>query len=295
MFKSGFVAIVGKPNAGKSTLMNQIIKHKIAIVSPKAQTTRNKIEGIYTDERMQVIFIDTPGIHKSTTKLGVELNKMAFSSTKDVELTLFIVDASKKISEEDEKLIERLKTLECPLVLVLNKIDLLNKSELIDVSLAWSKKYEFSDIIQISALKENNIEELKNIIYSYLPEGPMYYESDSVCSYPTRFLVSELIREKILFYTQQEIPHSVAVVCEAMKKKGNTYLIDATIIVDKDSKKGIIIGKQGSMLKKIGTGARKAIEELLDCKVNLELFVRVEKDWKNSNRYLKEFGYKNEE
>ena len=295
MFKSGFVAIVGKPNAGKSTLMNQIIKHKIAIVSPKAQTTRNKIEGIYTDERMQVVFIDTPGIHKSTTKLGVELNKMAFSSTKDVELTLFIVDASKKISEEDEKLIERLKTLECPLVLVLNKIDLLNKSELIDVSLAWSKKYEFSDIIQISALKENNIEELKNIIYSYLPEGPMYYESDSVCSYPTRFLVSELIREKILFYTQQEIPHSVAVVCEAMKKKGNTYLIDATIIVDKDSKKGIIIGKQGSMLKKIGTGARKAIEELLDCKVNLELFVRVEKDWKNSNRYLKEFGYKNEE
>lgn len=295
MFKSGFVAIVGKPNAGKSTLMNQIIKHKIAIVSPKAQTTRNKIEGIYTDERMQVVFIDTPGIHKSTTKLGVELNKMAFSSTKDVELTLFIVDASKKISEEDEKLIERLKTLECPLVLVLNKIDLLNKSELIDVSLAWSKKYEFSDIIQISALKENNIEELKNIIYSHLPEGPMYYESDSVCSYPTRFLVSELIREKILFYTQQEIPHSVAVVCEAMKKKGNTYLIDATIIVDKDSKKGIIIGKQGSMLKKIGTGARKAIEELLDCKVNLELFVRVEKDWKNSNRYLKEFGYKNEE
>lgn len=295
MFKSGFVAIIGKPNAGKSTLMNQIIKHKIAIVSPKAQTTRNKIEGIYNDERMQVIFIDTPGVHKSTTKLGVELNKMAFSSTKDVELTLFIVDASKKITSEDEKLLERLKTLESPLVLVLNKIDLLTKSELIDISLAWNEKYDFDEVIQISALKENNIEELKNIIYSYLPEGPMYYSSDSICSYPERFLVSELIREKILFYTQQEIPHSVAVVCDAMKKKGETYLINATIIVDKDSKKGIIIGKQGSMLKKIGTSARKAIEDFLGYKVNLELFVRVEKDWKNSNRYLKEFGYKNED
>lgn len=295
MFKSGFVAIVGKPNAGKSTLMNQIIKHKIAIVSPKAQTTRNKIEGIYNDERMQVIFIDTPGVHKSTTKLGVELNKMAFSSTKDVELTLFIVDASKKISVEDEKLLERLKTLECPLVLVLNKIDLLSKKELIEISLLWNEKYNFDEVIQVSALKDDNIDELKNVIYNYLPEGPMYYSSDSICSYPERFLVSELIREKILFYTQQEIPHSVAVVCDAMKKKGETYLINATIIVDKDSKKGIVIGKQGSMLKKIGTSARKAIEDFLGYKVNLELFVRVEKDWKNSNRYLKEFGYKNEE
>ena len=295
MFKSGFVAIVGKPNAGKSTLMNQIIKHKIAIVSPKAQTTRNKIEGIYNDERMQVIFIDTPGIHKSTTKLGAELNKMAFSSTKDVELTLFIVDASKQIKEEDLKLLERLKTLESPLVLVLNKIDLLTKSEMIDISIEWNNKYNFDEVIQVSALKSDNIEELKNIIYKYLPEGPMYYSSDSICSYPERFLVSELIREKILFYTQQEIPHSVAVICESMKKKGKTYQIDATIVVDKASKKGIIIGKQGAMLKKIGTAARKTIEDLLDCKVNLELFVRVEKDWKNSNRYLKEFGYKNEE
>lgn len=295
MFKSGFVAIVGKPNAGKSTLMNKIVKHKIAIVSPKAQTTRNKIEGIYNDERMQVIFIDTPGIHKSTTKLGVELNKMAFSSTKDVELTLLIVDASKKFDESDEQLLERLKTLESPLVLVLNKIDLLNKSQLIETSLEWNKRYNFKEIIPISALEENNIEELKNIIYNYLPEGPMYYSSDSICSYPERFLVCELIREKILFYTQEEIPHSVAVVCDAMKKKGDKYLINATIVVDKDSKKGIIIGKQGSMLKKIGTSARKTIEELLGCKINLELFVRVEKDWKNSNRYLKEFGYKNED
>ena len=295
MFKSGFVAIVGKPNAGKSTLMNQIIKHKIAIVSPKAQTTRNKIEGIYNDERMQVIFIDTPGIHKSTTRLGVELNKMAFSSTRDAELTLFIVDASKNIGEEELALLERLKTLESPLVLVLNKIDLLTKKEIIDISMDWSKQYDFAEVIQVSALKEDNIEELKNIIYNYLPEGPMYYSSDSICSYPERFLVSELIREKILFYTQQEIPHSVAVVCDSMKKRGKTYQIDATIVVDKASKKGIIIGKQGAMLKKIGTAARKAIEDLLDCKVNLELFVRVEKDWKNSNRYLKEFGYKNEE
>lgn len=295
MFKSGFVAIVGKPNAGKSTLMNQIIEHKIAIVSPKAQTTRNKIEGIYTDERMQAIFIDTPGIHKSSTKLGAELNKMAFSSTKDVELTLLIVDASKKINEEELKLLERLKTLESPLVLVLNKIDLLNKSEIIDISLEWNKLYDFAEVIQVSALKADNIDELKNVIYKYLPEGPMYYASDSVCSYPQRFLICELIREKILFYTQQEIPHSVAVICESMKKKGQRYQIDATIVVDKNSHKGIIIGKQGSMLKKIGTSARKAIEEFLSAKVNLELFVRVEKDWKNSNRYLKEFGYKNED
>ena len=294
-FKSGFVSIVGRPNAGKSTLMNKIIKHKIAIVSPKAQTTRNKIEGIYNDENMQVIFIDTPGIHKSTTKLGVELNKMAFSSTKDVELTLLIVDASKQVGEEDIALLERLKTIKNPLVLVLNKIDLLTKKEILEATLKWNKLIEFKAIVPVSALKDDNIEELKKVIYDYLPEGPMYYSSDSICSYPERFLVSELIREKILFYTQEEIPHSVAVVCDSMKKKGDKYLIDATIIVDKNSKKGIIIGKQGSMLKKIGTSARKAMEELLGYRVNLELFVRVEKDWKNSNRYLKEFGYKNED
>ena len=295
MFKSGFVAIVGKPNAGKSTLMNNIIKHKIAITSPKAQTTRNKIEGIYNDERMQVIFIDTPGIHKSTTKLGVELNKMAFSATRDVELTLLIVDASKRSDELDEKVLERLKTLKSPLVLVLNKIDLLTKEQLIKKTLEWNKKLDFTAIVPISALKDDNIEELKNVIYEYLPEGPMYYSSDAICSYPERFLVSELIREKILFFTQEEIPHSVAVVTESMKKKGDTYVINSCIIVDRESKKGIIIGKGGSMLKKIGSASRATIEELIGYKIYLELFVRVEKDWKNSNRYLKEFGYKNED
>jgi len=295
MFKSGFVAIVGKPNAGKSTLMNNIIKHKIAITSPKAQTTRNKIEGIYNDERMQVIFIDTPGIHKSTTKLGVELNKMAFSATRDVELTLLIVDASKRSDELDEKVLERLKTLKSPLVLVLNKIDLLTKEQLIKKTLEWNKKLDFTAIVPISALKDDNIEELKNVIYEYLPEGPMYYSSDAICSYPERFLVSELIREKILFFTQEEIPHSVAVVTESMKKKGDTYVINSCIIVDRESKKGIIIGKGGSMLKKIGSASRATIEELLGYKIYLELFVRVEKDWKNSNRYLKEFGYKSED
>ena len=295
MFKSGFVAIVGKPNAGKSTLMNNIIKHKIAITSPKAKKTRNKIEGIYNDERMQIIFIDTPGIHKSTTKLGVELNKMAFSATRDVELTLLIVDASKRSDELDEKVLERLKTLKSPLVLVLNKIDLLTKEQLIKKTLEWNKKLDFTAIVPISALKDDNIEELKNVIYEYLPEGPMYYSSDAICSYPERFLVSELIREKILFFTQEEIPHSVAVVTESMKKKGDTYVINSCIIVDRESKKGIIIGKGGSMLKKIGSASRATIEELLGYKIYLELFVRVEKDWKNSNRYLKEFGYKNED
>jgi GTP-binding protein Era len=179
--------------------------------------------------------------------------------------------------------------------LVLNKIDILTKEQLIKKTLEWNKKGDFAAIVPISALKDDNIEELKNVIYEYLPEGPMYYSSDAICSYPERFLVSELIREKILFFTQEEIPHSVAVVTESMKKKGDTYIINACVIVDRESKKGIIIGKGGSMLKKIGSAARSTIEELLGYKIYLELFVRVEKDWKNSNRYLKEFGYKNEE
>jgi len=292
MFKSGFVAIVGKPNAGKSTLMNNIIKHKIAITSPKAQTTRNKIEGIYNDERMQVIFIDTPGIHKSTTKLGVELNKMAFSATRDVELTLLIVDASKRSDELDEKVLERLKTLKSPLVLVLNKIDLLTKEQLIKKTLEWNKKLDFTAIVPISALKDDNIEELKNVIYEYLPEGPMYYSSDAICSYPERFLVSELIREKILFFTQEEIPHSVAVVTESMKKKGDTYVINSCIIVDRESKKGIIIGKNGEMLKKISSMARSDCERFMGTKVFLTTWVKVKENWRDSDFLVRNFGYR---
>lgn len=292
-FKSGFVAILGRPNAGKSTLLNHIIKHKISIVTPKPQTTRNKIEGIYSDNDSQIIFIDTPGIHKPNHKLGEQLNKMAFSATKDVEATLLIVDASKEFGAGDDFLINQLKNNKEPLILVLNKVDLISKNKLIEITTKWSEVYDFAEIVPVSSLTGENVETLLNVIKSYLPTGPNYYPKEMITSYPERFIISEIIREKIILLTEEEIPHSIAVIIEDMKKeKGRFFRIHATIIVDKESKKGIIIGKGGQMLKKIGTLARKDIEELLGIKVMLETFVRVEKNWRNSNKYLKEFGYK---
>lgn len=292
-FKSGFVSIVGRPNAGKSTLLNSIVKHKVAIVSPKAQTTRNKIEGIYSDDDCQIVFIDTPGIHKPNNKLGEQLNKMAYSSTRDVEATILIVDSSKDFFDGDKFVLEELKSLNHPIILVLNKIDLINKNRLIELVDFYSKQFDFKAIVPLSALNSENLDNLLKVIKDLLPFGPMYYPKDSISSYPERFIVSELIREKILYLTQEEIPHSVAVVVESMKKKkGDLYHIHSTIIVDKDSKKGIIIGKQGRMLKKIGIEARKDIEELLGIRVMLELFVKVEKDWRDSMYLLKEYGYK---
>jgi len=292
-FKSGFISIIGRPNAGKSTLMNSIIKHKVAIVSPKAQTTRNKIQGIYSDDECQIVFIDTPGIHKPNNKLGEQLNKMAYSSTRDVEGTILIVDSSKDFLEGDKFVLEEIKGVDHPVILVLNKIDLISKNKLIELVDFWSKLFDFEAIVPISALNSENLENLMKVIKRILPFGPMYYSKDSISAYPERFIVSELIREKILYLTQEEIPHSVAVVVESMKKKnGDLYHIHATIVVDKDSKKGIIIGKQGQMLKKIGIAARKDIEELLGIRVMLELFVKVEKDWRDSMYLLKEFGYK---
>ncbi len=292
-FKSGFVAILGRPNAGKSTLLNHIIKHKISIVTPKPQTTRNKIEGIYSDNDSQIIFIDTPGIHKPNHKLGEQLNKMAFSATKDVEATLLIVDASKEFGAGDDFLINQLKNNKEPLILVLNKIDLISKNKLIEITTKWSELYDFAEIVPVSSLTGENVETLLNVIKSYLPIGPNYYPKETITSYPERFIVSEIIREKIILLTEEEIPHSIAVIIEDMRKeKGRFFRTHATIIVDKESKKGIIIGKGGQMLKKIGTLARKDIEELLGIKVMLETFVRVEKNWRNSNKYLKEFGYK---
>lgn len=292
-FKSGFVSIIGRPNAGKSTLLNSLVKHKVAIVSPKAQTTRNKIQGIYSDNDSQIVFIDTPGIHKPNNKLGVELNKMAYSSTRDVEATILIVDASKDFLEGDKFVLEEIKGLDNPVILVLNKIDLISKGKLIELVDFWSKQHEFKAIVPISALNSENLENLLKVIKELLPFGPMYYPKDSISSYPERFIVSELIREKILYLTQEEIPHSVAVVIESMKRKrDNLFHIHGTIIVDKDSKKGIIIGKGGKMLKQIGIDARRDIEELLGIRVMLELFVKVEKDWRDSMYLLKEYGYK---
>ena len=293
MIKSGFVAIVGRPNAGKSTLLNKILKHKVSIVTPKAQTTRNKVEGIYSDDDSQIIFIDTPGIHKPQNKLGEQLNKMAFSSTKDVELTLLMVDASKDFGTGDSFLIDRLKTNSSPIMLVLNKIDLISKSKLIEVANMWSKQHNFDKIIPISSLNGENVDRLLDEIKKYLPNGPQYYPKEMISSYPERFIISEIIREKIILFTEEEIPHSVAVIIESMKKERNSiFRIMATIIVDKQSKKGIIIGKQGSMLKRIGINARKDIEDLLGIKIMLETFVRVEEKWRDNINNLKEFGYK---
>ena len=292
-FKSGFISIIGRPNAGKSTLLNSLVKHKVAIVSPKVQTTRNKIQGIYSDDDCQIVFIDTPGIHKPNNKLGEQLNKMAYSSTRDVEGTILIVDASKDFLDGDKFVLEEIKGLDTPVILVLNKIDLISKNKLIEVVDFWSKQHEFTAIVPVSALNSENLENLLKVIKQILPFGPMYYSKESVSAYPERFIVSELIREKILYLTEEEIPHSVAVVVESMKrKKGDLYHIHATIVVDKDSKKGIIIGKQGQMLKKIGIASRKDIEELLGIRVMLELFVKVEKDWRDSMYLLKEYGYK---
>ena len=292
-FKSGFISIIGRPNAGKSTLLNSLVKHKVAIVSPKAQTTRNKIQGIYSDDDCQIVFIDTPGIHKPNNKLGEQLNKMAYSSTKDVEGTILIVDASKDFLEGDKFVLEEIKGLDTPVILVLNKIDLISKGKLIEIVDFWSKQHEFNAIVPVSALNSENLENLLKVIKQILPFGPMYYSKESVSAYPERFIVGELIREKILYLTEEEIPHSVAVIVESMKKKkGDLYHIHATIVVDKDSKKGIIIGKQGQMLKKIGIASRKDIEELLGIRVMLELFVKVEKDWRDSMYLLKEYGYK---
>ena len=211
-FKSGFISIIGRPNAGKSTLLNSIVKHKVAIVSPKAQTTRNKIQGIYSDDDSQIVFIDTPGIHKANTKLGEQLNKMAYSSTRDVEGTILIVDASKDFLEGDKFVLEEVKSLETPVILVLNKIDLIGKGKLIELVDFWSKQHEFRAIVPVSALNSDNLENLLKVIKEILPYGPMYYPKESISAYPERFIVSELIREKILYLTQEEVPHSVAVV-----------------------------------------------------------------------------------
>ena len=296
MFKSGFIAINGRPNAGKSTLLNALLKQKVAIISPKAQTTRNTIQGVYNDEDSQIIFIDTPGIHKPQNKLGELMNKQAFSARNDVEGILLIVDASVPFGGGDEYVIESIKTKVVPVFLVLNKIDLLTKEEIYNVIQLWKDKFDFKEIIPISALKNDNLETLIVEIKKILDEGPKYYPDGMISDHPENFIISEIVREKILYFTRDEVPHSVAVCVEKVRRtKTGSVAIDATIIVERDSQKGIIIGKGGTMIKKIGTAARKNLEHLLDTPINLELFVRVENNWRNSSKYLSEFGYKNEE
>ncbi|GKX31000.1 GTPase Era [Vallitalea longa] len=292
-FKSGFVTIIGRPNVGKSTLMNQLIGQKIAIMSDKPQTTRNKIQTIITNEKGQIIFIDTPGIHKPKHKLGEFMNKTAIDTFRQVDMVLWLVEPNKKIGKGDEFIIEQLGKLKTPVILIINKIDKIPRDEVLEVIATYKDAYNFAEIIPVSALKGDNTTDIPDIIFEYLDEGPQFFESDMITDQPERQIVAELIREKALHLLQQEIPHGIAVVIDRMKDRDNKDIvdIDATIICERDSHKGIIIGKQGTMLKKIGTRARIDIENLLGSKVNLKLWVKIKKNWRDSDFLLKNYGF----
>ncbi len=291
--KSGFVALIGRPNVGKSTLMNTLIGQKIAITSDKPQTTRNKIQTVYTDERGQIVFEDTPGIHKARTKLGEYMVGVVRHTLKDVDIILWIVEASTFIGQSDMQIAENLKSLEKPVVLAINKTDKLKSKEaVLEIIEKYSKLLEFTEIIPLSALKANNTDRLLDILYKYLPEGPLYYDEDTLTDQPLRQLAAELIREKALRYLSDEIPHGIAVEIVKMKNRTKTLVdVEADIICERESHKAIIIGKAGSMLKKIATMARKDIENLMDISVNLKVWVKVRKDWRDSDIQMKNFGY----
>ncbi|MCF0111961.1 MAG: GTPase Era [Erysipelotrichaceae bacterium] len=290
-FHSGFVAIIGRPNAGKSTLLNGILKQKIAITTPKAQTTRNNIRGILTDEESQIIFVDTPGIHKPQHQLGEEMVKEAWSSLSGVDLVYFMVDGTKEFGTGDRYILNTLKEKHLPVFLIVNKIDLLDKKGLLDYLSQIEDTDFFKEIVPVSALKDTNVEHLIDCTRPYLTDTLQYYPTGQVCDYPEQFIMSELIREKILYLTREEVPHSVAVVIESLKKRKDAMYIQAMVLVERDSQKGIVIGKQGKMLKEIGTLARGDLEMITGCKVYLELFVRVEKEWRNRRSKLMQLGY----
>ncbi|EOH86907.1 GTPase Era [Enterococcus asini] len=294
--KSGFVAIVGRPNVGKSTLLNRIVGQKIAIMSDKAQTTRNKIQGVYTTPEAQLIFIDTPGIHKPRHRLGDFMVETAYSAIREVDAVLFMIAADQKRGKGDDFIIERLKDSHSPVYLVINKIDKVHPDDLLGIIEDYRQQMDFKEIIPISATEGNNFDTLMTTLVDQMPEGPQYFPDDQITDHPEYFIVSELIREKVLLLTRDEVPHSVAVVVDSMKRNENDKVhIQATIIVERDSQKGIIIGKGGKMLKDIGTKARRDIETLLGDKVYLELWVKVQKDWRDKQTYLTDYGYKKED
>ena len=292
--KSGFVALIGRPNVGKSTLMNTLIGQKIAITSSKPQTTRNRIQTVFTDERGQIVFLDTPGIHKAKNKLGEYMVKVSTRTLRDVDLVLWLVEPGTFIGEGDENIFEILSNVEVPVILAVNKVDSLKqKDDILEVIAKYSSKMNFADIVPVSALKGTNTDELLKVIFKYLSEGPMYYDEDTVTDQPIQQIASELIREKALKFLQDEIPHGIAVEIDtwSYRKGGGMVDIEAAVVCEKDSHKGIIIGKGGGMLKKIGSAARKDIENLLECKVNLKLWVKVRPKWRDSDVQMKNFGY----
>lgn len=296
-FKSGFAAIIGRPNVGKSTLMNHLIGQKIAITSRKPQTTRNRIQTVYTDEQGQIVFLDTPGIHKAKNKLGEYMVNVAQRTFKDADVVLWLVEASTYVGAGERHIAEQLKTCKLPVILVINKVDTVKKEEVPSFIQAYRNLYDFAEIVPVSALRSQNLDTLLECIFKYLPYGPQFYDEDTVTDQPQRQIVAEMIREKALRTLDEEIPHGIAVTIDRMKERpdGKIVDIDATIICERDSHKGIIIGKQGAMLKKIGSAARYEIENMLEQKVNLKVWVKVKKDWRDSDYLIKNFGYDKKE
>lgn len=296
-FKSGFVAILGRPNVGKSTFLNHVMGQKIAIMSDKAQTTRNKIMGIYTTDKEQIVFIDTPGIHKPKTALGDFMVESAYSTLREVDTVLFMIPADEKRGKGDNMIIERLKAAKVPVILVINKIDKVHPDQLLEQIDDFRNQMDFQEIVPISALQGNNVSHLVDLLVDHLEGGFQYFPADQITDHPERFLVSEMIREKVLLLTREEIPHSVAVVIDSMARdeETNKIHIRATIMVERDSQKGIIIGRQGAMLKKIGQLARRDIELMLGDKVFLETWVKVKKNWRDKKLDLADFGYNEKE
>ena len=294
-FKSGFVTLIGRPNVGKSTLMNYLIGQKIAITSNKPQTTRNRIQTVLTREEGQIVFVDTPGIHKAKNKLGEYMVNVAERTLNEVDVVLWLVEPTTFVGAGEKHIAEQLGKVKTPVVLVINKVDMVKKEEILTFIDTYRKIYDFAEIVPVSARSGENTEELIKVIFKYLPYGPQFYDEDTITDQPERQIVAELIREKALHSLNEEIPHGIAVAIDRMKYRRKIVDIDATIICERDSHKGIIIGKQGSMLKKIGSTARYEIERMLDCQVNLQLWVKVKKDWRDSDFLIRNFGYREDE
>src|SRR5690625_975234 len=290
-FKSGFITLIGRPNVDKSTLLNCIVGEKISIVSDKIQTTRHRIHGIYTDEEKQIIFVDTPGVHKPKHELGDTMVDISLQSIRDVDIALFVINAAEGLGKGDEFIMQSLRAVDVPVFLVINKIDLVHPDDLFPLITTYTEKLSFAEVIPVSAALGNNVDTLVNVITTYLPEGPTYYDDTNKTDRDEHFRLAEIIREKVLFYTEEEIPHSVHVTIESIEEKSHMVHIQALIITERNSQKGILIGKRGQMLKRIGQQARKDIETMVGKQVNLQLWVKVVKDWRNRRNLLQRYGF----